>query len=53
MNRERILFVAVVAILGLWFLLRSPQAPVEDAKSKVKPIERVPAPSSAYTLYLI
>lgn len=50
MNRERLLFVAVLAILGLWyFVLRAPERPVETASSGSSPILRRAILPGAYT----
>ncbi|HEX5138020.1 MAG TPA: tetratricopeptide repeat protein [Planctomycetota bacterium] len=48
MNRERILFVSVLAILGLWFFLRSPQRPVASAEVGREGLTRRPVRSAEY-----
>jgi len=41
-NRERLLFVAVLAILALWFFLRGSVEPVTSVKAPVKELVRGP-----------
>ena len=39
MNRERLLFVAVQAILALWFVLREAPSPIREAQAKTIEVE--------------
>ena len=48
MNRERLLFVAVLAILGLWFVLRGRTEPTSDAAVAKGPLVRRAIKSPEY-----
>jgi tetratricopeptide (TPR) repeat protein len=46
-NRERLLFLGVLAILGLWFVLRAPPRPVADATPGKTQLARRPVGDAA------
>lgn len=48
MNRERLLFVAVLAILGLWYVLRAPETPGPVPPSRNGDVERRPIAPAAF-----
>ncbi len=48
MNRERLLFVSVLAIVGLWFVLRTPERPAPAPTPKIDQVVRRPITPAAY-----
>ncbi len=49
MNRERLLFVSVLAILALWYFLRSPERPVAPPTPHETQLDRRPILPASYT----
>lgn len=49
MNRERLLFVGVLAIVGLWFVLRAPEKPATPPTPRGDEVVRLPILPASYS----